>query len=208
MQLSFLPMFPLSIVVFQNEQVNLHIFEPRYKQLINECLENKTTFGIPSFINKKVMNMGAEMKVLSLDRQYPDGRMDIKTKALCIFKIEEFYATAQDKLYPGAMVNRLEFDRSFNPLLEEEIKKQVDHLYKNLRIDKKFPNYKSFSIAHHIGMSKEQEYQVLCIGREADRQAFILEHLKKVVPIIIETEALKAKIKMNGHFKNFEQLDF
>ncbi|MEO1628994.1 MAG: LON peptidase substrate-binding domain-containing protein, partial [Bacteroidota bacterium] len=45
------PLFPLKLVVYPGEQLNLHIFEPRYKQLIRECEQNKVTFGIPAFIN-------------------------------------------------------------------------------------------------------------------------------------------------------------
>src|SRR6266576_3115219 len=51
---NFIPIFPLGIVVYPGEDLNLHIFEPRYKQLINECHAGKKPFGIPTVIENKV----------------------------------------------------------------------------------------------------------------------------------------------------------
>jgi len=51
---NFIPIFPLGIVVYPGENLNLHIFESRYKQLIQECYSDAKPFGIPSVINKKV----------------------------------------------------------------------------------------------------------------------------------------------------------
>ena len=46
----YLPLFPLRIVVFPGEKLNLHVFEPRYKQLVLECVAEEKTFGIPTYI--------------------------------------------------------------------------------------------------------------------------------------------------------------
>ena len=54
----FLPLFPLKLVAFPGEELNLHIFEPRYKQLIREFEQNGTTFGIPTFLDNKVLDFG------------------------------------------------------------------------------------------------------------------------------------------------------
>ena len=61
--IDFLPLFPLKLVAFPGEQLNLHIFEPRYKQLFRECEENQITFGIPAFIDNKIMDIGTELKL-------------------------------------------------------------------------------------------------------------------------------------------------
>jgi len=54
----FLPLFPLSLVVFPGEYLNLHIFELRYRQLINECDEEGMTFGIPPAFENKLASFG------------------------------------------------------------------------------------------------------------------------------------------------------
>ena len=61
--MNFLPLFPLNLIVFPHEDLNLHIFEPRYRQLINECLDEKKTFGIPAFVNNKLLGYGTEVEV-------------------------------------------------------------------------------------------------------------------------------------------------
>ena len=66
----FLPLFPLKLVVYPGEQLNLHIFEPRYKQLIREAEHNGTTFGIPAFIEENVMDIGTEIKLLSIEKRH------------------------------------------------------------------------------------------------------------------------------------------
>src|SRR6478672_9177821 len=96
---NFIPIFPLAIVVYPGEELNLHIFEPRYKQLIRECFEAKKPFGIPSVINNEVAERGTVVEVTEISKTYDDGKMDIKTRGLTIFKILEIVKEIPDKLY-------------------------------------------------------------------------------------------------------------
>ena len=101
---NFIPIFPLSIVVYPGEQLNLHIFEPRYKQLIEDCFAAKKNFGIPAVLDNKVSEMGTLVQVTEISNRYPDGKMDIKTEGLKTFKILEIVKDIPDKLYSGAIV--------------------------------------------------------------------------------------------------------
>ena len=74
--IDFLPLFPLKLVAFPGERLNLHIFEPRYKQLIRECSENQITFGIPAFIDNKIVNIGTEIKLEKIENTYENGELD------------------------------------------------------------------------------------------------------------------------------------
>ncbi len=94
MMTDFLPLFPLQLVVFPGEKLNLHIFEPRYKQLIREVEQNGTTFGIPSYIDGKVMDVGTEIRLISVEKRYEDGQMDIRTEGMGLFRIIELYRVA------------------------------------------------------------------------------------------------------------------
>ena len=76
---NFIPIFPLSIVVYPGERLNLHIFEPRYKQLIKECFDGNKPFGIPSVMDEKINEMGTLVQVKEITKEYEDGKMDIKT---------------------------------------------------------------------------------------------------------------------------------
>ena len=86
---NFIPIFPLGIVVYPGEELNLHIFEPRYKELIIDCRDNKKLFGIPSVINNKISEMGTLMELVEITEVYDSGEMDIKTKGLQVFRILE-----------------------------------------------------------------------------------------------------------------------
>ena len=81
----FLPLFPLQLVVFPGEKLKLHIFEPRYKQLVGECRDEKMTFGLPAFFDGRVAEYGTEMRLLTIFKTYDDGRMDIMTEGVAAF---------------------------------------------------------------------------------------------------------------------------
>src|SRR5919202_2503344 len=98
---NFIPIFPLGIVVFPGEDLNLHIFEPRYKQLINDCFADKKPFGIPTVLKKGLSERGTLVEVKEIVEVYPDGKMDIKTKGLKVFRILEVVKDIPDKLFSG-----------------------------------------------------------------------------------------------------------
>ncbi len=206
-----LPLFPLNLVAYPHEDVNLHIFEPRYRQLINECLEEGKTFGIPPFINKRLMGYGTEIQVLSLSKRYDDGRMDVKTRAIRVFRITDFQNPLKGKLFSGGEVIFID-----NEELSEEINTYllslVERIYGILKVkvDYNKPDYQPFSyrIAHKIGLSIKEEYELLTIGSESSRQILLIEHLERIIPVVEEVERTKQRIALNGHFKNLDQINF
>ena len=102
---NFVPIFPLGIVVFPGEQLNLHIFEPRYKQLINECQNEKKLFGIPSVIDNRMQDYGTLMSITEITTVYDNGELDIKTRGSQVFRVLEVIKEIPEKLYSGAIVN-------------------------------------------------------------------------------------------------------
>ena len=202
----FIPLFPLKMVVFPGEELNLHIFEARYKQLIRECEQNGVTFGIPSYINESVMDFGTEIKLLSVEKRYDNGELDIKTLAIGVFRIHEFYRTTPKKLYSGADIERLEISEEGDHYLANQIITHLNELFRILNIEKDIPrnkeDYSTYELAHHVGFSIEQEYDFLCLQNEMDRQQFMLDHLIQLIPVVKEMERLRIRVQMNGHFKN------
>ena len=202
----FIPLFPLKLVVFPNENLNLHIFEPRYKQLIRECKENGTTFGIPAFINNKVMPYGTEMELMRIVHTHENGEMDIKTRGKGIFHIDRFFQEVPNKLYSGADISRIANDNDRDIVKSEIILERLRELFKILKIKKPLPKsadaLKLFHWAHLIGLNLEDEYRLLSIRKESERQEFVIRHLEKMIPIVRQMHALKRKANMNGHFKN------
>ncbi|MEJ8801935.1 LON peptidase substrate-binding domain-containing protein [Pontibacter sp. H249] len=208
----YLPLFPLNIVVFPGEKLNLHIFEPRYKQLVLDCTENEKSFGIPTYIQDGVGVYGTEMEIVQIEKTHPNGEMDIRTKGIHIFKIEHFDKMAPGRLYAGGEVEVFENDYKDDIVTRLKIKELLQKLYNSLGLEKLFTelleDFKSYDIAHHLGLSTEQEYALLQLRTEAERQEAILQHLQQVVPIIEATEQLKERVKQNGHFKNLTPPNF
>lgn len=210
---NFIPVFPLGIVVFPGENVNLHIFEPRYKQLINECFSEDKPFGIPTVIDNNLSEMGTLVRITEVVKVYDNGEMDIKTRGLRVFRVLEMIRSVPDKLFSGAIVNYPDnIEGPGKKELMNKIVQAVRELHRLLNIDKDFQKadeeLASYDIAHHAGLSLEQEYELLGLLREEQRQEYLKRHLSKVLPVIAEMEALKEKVKLNGHFKNLSSFRF
>jgi uncharacterized protein len=208
---NFIPIFPLGIVVYPGEQLNLHIFEPRYKQLIKECFETKKPFGIPPVIDNKINETGTLVNVLEITTVYNDGQMDIKTGGLQIFTILELIKELPEKLYSGAIVNYPINVESGNRVLMQTIIATIRELHKLLKISKDFKKADtelwSYDVAHHAGLSVAEEYELLQLLHELQRQEYLKRHLKKVIPVIAAMETLKERVQLNGHFKNLKGFD-
>lgn len=208
----YLPLFPLNVVVFPGEKLNLHIFEARYKQLIYDCLENNSTFGIPTYINNEVGLYGTEIKLLNVEKKYESGEMDIRTQGLGIFKILEFDKQAPGRLYAGGTVEDVENVQDEDIVVKLQLREMLEELYTALGISSLYldlpENFSSFDVGHHLGLNTEQEYTLLQCHSEGLRQEMILQHLKQVLPIVAETEKLKERVRLNGHFKNLTPPNF
>ena len=202
----FIPLFPLKMVVFPDETLNLHIFEPRYKQLIRECEQNGITFGVPAYIDNKIMDFGTEISLVKVEKRYPDGEMDIKTRGVGVFKIQEFYRIAPNKLYSGADIERVDNDARGEFSHYELILEKLRELFATLHLKKELPlhtdEFKTYDIAHHVGFSLEQEYEFLTLPTERMRQDYMLTHLERLIPVVREMERLRKRAQLNGHFKN------
>jgi Lon protease-like protein len=203
---NFIPIFPLSIVVYPHEDLNLHIFEPKYKQLVNECFEQKKPFGMPVVINNKMNDIGTLLEITEISKTYENGEMDIKTKGKKIFRILETIDSVPDRLFSGAIVNYPNNHEHGKRLLMEKVIVAVRELHRLLNVKK--PLHKneedlwSYDVAHAAGLTLEQEYELLTLLNELHRQEYLKRHLAIVIPVVAEMEALKEKIKLNGHFKN------
>ncbi len=204
--INFIPVFPLSIVVFPSETLNMHIFESKYRQMIIDCIELKKPFGIITVIENKVQDHGTLMEILEITKTYDTGEMDIKTKGNKIFKTLEHIVQIPDKLYSGAIVSYPNNKVKGRRLMMTKIISLMDVLHDLLKLQnphKKEPGELwSYDIAHSIGLTLEQEYELLSLTDELHRQEYLRRHLSEVIPVVIEMEALKRKIKLNGHFKN------
>ena len=208
---NFVPIFPLNVIVYPGESLHLHIFEPRYKQLIHECHQEKKPFGIPSVLDNKVQEYGSIVEITEMTKLYDNGEMDIKTKGIKVFRILELVTEIPEKLYSGAIVNYPDNYEKGVPELMQKVMNSIRELHQLIKVDKDFKKadqeLTSYEVAHHIGLSPEEEYELLQLLDERQRQEYLKRHLTKVIPMLAGMELLKEKIKLNGHFKNLGGVD-
>jgi Lon protease-like protein len=84
---SLLPIFPLDLVLLPGVPLPLHIFEPRYREMIAECLERKKPFGVVRASSDGVADIGCTAEIMSVTKKYDDGRMDILTRGVERFEV-------------------------------------------------------------------------------------------------------------------------
>lgn len=205
-----LPLFPLQSVFYPGETVPLHIFEERYKQLVNDCRKEALTFGIPVFINN-TLSYGTEVQLVEVVNTYESGEMDVVCVARQVFRVISFENQLEGKLYAGGEVEFLDMENDADDGLREEVMLKVETLYDLMDVPftKTSPKqFNSYSLAHKMGLSFEQEYELLQMTKESDRLQYIKAHLEATANILSEVNRTKAVIEMNGHFKNFDPLDF
>lgn len=203
---NFIPIFPLSIVVYPHEDLNLHIFESRYKQLIRECFEQQKPFGIPVVLKNEIQEVGTLLEVTEIAKVHENGDMDVRTRGKKVFRILEPIHQIPEKLYAGAIVSYPHNHEHGKRTLMDKVIASIKQLHRLLHVNKPLPKSEnelwSYDIAHQAGLTLEQEYELLTLLNELQRQEYLKRHLAKVIPIVAEMEALKEKIKLNGHFKN------
>jgi Lon protease-like protein len=142
---------------------------------------------------------------------HDNGEMDIKTRGIKVFRILEVVKDIPDKLYSGAIVNYPDNQEQGNRALMTSVIKAIRELHVLLKVNKDFkkPDEElwSYDVAHHAGLSLEEEYELLQLLHELQRQEYLKRHIVKVLPLLGEMEALKERVKLNGHFKNLSGFD-
>lgn len=205
----FLPFFPLKLVAFPGEELNLHIFEPRYRELLADVEESRGSFGICVFTDQ-LSGFGTEVILEKVNKRYEDGRMDVQTRGLRAFKILSFENPAPGKLYAGGEVSFLNDDPKISEVVHHEFIFYLKEMLHLLNYEVRFEplEVNSFTFAHKLGLQLEEELELLQMESERERMGFLIRHFKRMIPVIKAVESAKEKIKLNGHFKYLDPLSF
>jgi uncharacterized protein len=203
---NFIPIFPLNIVVYPGEQLNLHIFELRYQQLITECIDHQKPFGIPTVIGESLQEVGMLLNVNELNNRYQDGKMDIKSTGIKRFRILEYVERVPDKLYSGAIVYYIQDEPSRFENKQAQVIKKMQELHLRLQVDKKYKKpadeLLSYDIAHHVGLSLKQEYEIQTLFTEVQRLEYLNRHLDHMLVEMRNAAETIERIKLNGHYRS------
>jgi ATP-dependent Lon protease len=201
-----IPIFPLNLVVFPFSKVPLHIFEERYKKMINKCLDEKTGFGIVSLIFDEISKVGSYVEIATVERKKDNGEMDIIVKGTGRFKILKTINHPDG--YLVATINEYSDDSDdINVILLKELRENFEEIIKKINFtleDSFWKNYddtllKSFKIAEKSGLNLKQRQKLLSLRKENERINFLLEHFTKLEKKISERFTAGAIVMGDGY---------
>jgi len=185
-----LPLFPLDLVLFPGVPLPLHIFEPRYKEMIGECLEEKKPFGIVRASEEGVASIGCTAEIVSVTKKYDDGRMDIMTRGVRRF---ELLAVNQERSFLQAEVLFVEDEDSQPPqqLVEQAVRLHAE--IAKLAGDesrsgamavqvRQNPRNLSFQLAGSLPLDLDFKQKLLATLSEAKRLEAVVGYFEAVLP--------------------------
>lgn len=187
-------MFPLTIFPLPGEMVPLHIFEPRYRQLLDDAETRDVSFGIYFNHTSNVAKMGSLVKLESVMKRYPGGEADIIVKCIDLFELVTLFRTYSDKLYPGGDVHFWNVDMKTE--VSEPLHAEFIAYLALLKINKHSQTSSVFGIANELGLDFEDRLKL--VQAEHDRkESFLLSRLRFQKHVLTEAVKLKDVFHLN-----------
>ncbi len=199
--MSLLPLFPLDVVLFPGAPLPLHIFEPRYKEMINECLEQTKPFGMVRARENAVAEIGCSAVIINVMKRYEDGRLDISSEGRQRFAIVELN---HDRPFLQAEVTWFEDDEPA-PIDSQEAATAIQlhqQLFHVLGQDSEIDREKrplSFQLADQLPVDLDFKQAILEMKSEAERIETLVEYYKATIPKVEKTLKARERASGNGH---------
>jgi Lon protease-like protein len=201
-----IPLFPLNVVLLPGAELPLHIFEPRYRQMVKTCLEDKSEFGMLLSLPKGLARVGCTAEILDVVKRYGDGRMDIVTIGRAPFRVLELFQ--ENPLLEGQVDYLEDRETPANPRIQRELVDLFETCHtliyddypKNLQ--GAAPDELSYLVAGTLPMELLWKQQILELRSEADRQERLVAYLREWAPHLQKTEVLRQRAGGNGHGLN------
>jgi ATP-dependent Lon protease len=206
MQPDRIPLFPLNVVLFPGEDLPLHIFEPRYRRMVRECLEADSPFGILLALPDGIARVGCAAEILQVTKRYEDGRVDILTKGRRTFRVVELFT--ENPLLEGAVDYLDDQDWALDPRRRRELIELYEACHtltftglpKSLRESPS--ELLSFAVAGALPLDLLCKQQILELRSEAERQDRLLRYLGEWARHLQRMESLRQRDVGNGHGLN------
>ena len=180
----------------------LHIFEPRYKEMIDEALQSKEPFGIVRAQQDAVAEIGCTAEISEVVKKYEDGRLDIVTEGQKRFQIT---GLDQERTFLRAEVSFFDDDEEQaapKPEAEKLVKLHGELLAvagaEATGIELDDPQL-SFHLAGSVPLDLDFKQTLLGMKSETQRVTAMVEYYTVLVPRLKRTIKVKEKSRGNGH---------
>ncbi|HJX95333.1 MAG TPA: LON peptidase substrate-binding domain-containing protein [Candidatus Acidoferrum sp.] len=201
-----IPLFPLNVVLLPGADLPLHIFEPRYLEMVERCLKEKSEFGVLLALPKGVARVGCTAEIIEVAKRHEDETMDILTVGRERFRVIDFFE--ENPLAEGQVDYLEDRDTAVNPSMRRELLELYETCHtlifedypKNTGSDES--TQLSFVIAGTLPMDLLLKQQILELRSELDRQERLVGYLREWAPHLQKTGVLRQRAGGNGHGLN------
>ena len=198
-----LPLFPLELVLFPGMALPLHIFEPRYKEMIGECLRHDSTFGIVRAVEDGLAQIGCSAEVVTVVKRYEDGRLDIVTRGLRRFEIVE---VNQERSFLQAEVTFLKDDSDASTGARKKALDLHQQLLLMAASGETTPpiieppeDLLSFHLISQLPVDLDFKQTILSTPSEMQRLSTLIEYYEAILPKLGKVIQARKKSGSNGH---------
>lgn len=189
-----IPLFPLTIFPLPGEMVPLHIFEPRYRQLLDDAEKRDIAFGIFYNHTTNEKKIGSLVKLESVIKRYPGGESDIIVKCADIFTMTAMQRTFRDKPYPGGDVEL--WNVSLKTPVSFGLQDKFDRYLKLLSLNSPEEVVSLYHMANELNLDNNDRLKFVHSSPEK-KEIFLSSRLRYQTHIFNEAEKAKDKFHLN-----------
>jgi len=199
--LALLPLFPLEVVLLPGTPLPLHIFEPRYKEMIRECLNNEAPFGVIRALEQGIAEVGCTAEIITVTKEYPDGRLDLIAEGRKRFEVVELneersFLRAEVLLVPDEPGAAAQEERIKAIQLHLEILSLAGAVQDLSAADQ---NQLSFYLAGSLPLDLDFKQKLLAMRSEGERIQAVAAYLEGILPKLRRVAKAREKAGGNGH---------
>lgn len=199
--MALLPLFPLEVVLLPGTPLPLHIFEPRYKEMIGECIANDAPFGVVLALEEGIADVGCTAEIITVTKEYPDGRMDLIAEGRKRFEVlelneERSFLRAEVLLVPDETETAVEEEKVRAIQLHLEILSLAGAVQDLSAADQ---NQLSFYLAGSLPLDLDFKQKLLGMRSEGERLHAVAAYLEGILPKLRRVARRRDKAGGNGH---------
>lgn len=198
---ALIPLFPLDVVLFPGIPLPLHIFEPRYKEMVAECLSHNRAFGVVRAVEQGLAEVGCTAEIVTVVKEYEDGRLDLVTEGRKRF---ELLRINEERSYLQGEILVIDDEPGAPP--QEEASRAIQLHCELLAIagaqqdlSAADPSSLSFYLAGSLPLDLDFKQKLLALRSEAERLSLLIQYFETIIPTIHRAAKARQKAGGNGH---------
>ena len=199
-----IPLFPLNVVLLPGAELPLHIFEPRYRKMVRDCLDAKSEFGMLLALENGIAGTGCTAEILEVVKTYQDGRMDILAVGRAPFRVVKLFT--ENPLLEGNVDYLDDRLAPANPKVRKELTELYEACHtlifgdypRDAAPDPDATDMLSYLVASKLPMDLLWKQRILELRTEPERQERLLAYLRDWAPHLQKVESLQRRAAGNG----------